>query len=95
VASKSFSRHVGNVKKLYGEIFLHGDKSISHRALIMSSLANGVSQIRNLAPGNDCKSTMKCLQALGVKIDCDKNIPGTATVEGNGINGMLHYAEGP
>jgi 3-phosphoshikimate 1-carboxyvinyltransferase len=89
VASKPFSRHVGNVKKLYGEIFLHGDKSISHRALIMSSLANGVSQIRNLAPGNDCKSTMKCLQALGVKIDCDKNIPGTATVEGNGINELV------
>ena len=45
-----------------------GDKSISHRAAILNSLAGGKAQIDNFAPGRDCLATVRCLRALGVEI---------------------------
>jgi 3-phosphoshikimate 1-carboxyvinyltransferase len=54
--------------RLEGEVVLPGDKSISHRAAILNSLARGKAQIDNFAPGADCLSTVRCLKALGVKI---------------------------
>ena len=53
---------------LEGEIIPPGDKSISHRAVILNSLAKGKARIDNFAPGGDCLATVKCLRALGVKI---------------------------
>jgi 3-phosphoshikimate 1-carboxyvinyltransferase len=55
-------------RQLVGEIAVPGDKSISHRALIINSLAFGKSRITNLSQGKDCLSTMRCLKALGVKL---------------------------
>ncbi len=52
-----------------GSFTVPGDKSISHRALLFSSLAKGKSEIRGLSTGGDVKSTMNCLGQLGVKID--------------------------
>ncbi len=52
-----------------GSFTVPGDKSISHRALLFSSLARGKSEIRGLSTGGDVKSTMSCLSQLGVKID--------------------------
>jgi len=54
---------------LAGEVILPGDKSISHRAVILNSLAKGKAEIDNFAPGRDCLATVRCLRALGVKID--------------------------
>ena len=51
-----------------GEIVLPGDKSISHRAVILNSLARGEAEISNFSPGRDCLATVSCLRALGVKI---------------------------
>lgn len=51
-----------------GEIDLPGDKSISHRSLMISALSQGVSRISNLSKGNDLISTVNCLKACGVKI---------------------------
>jgi len=45
-----------------------GDKSISHRALILGALATGRTRVRGLAPGDDCRATRDCLGALGVFI---------------------------
>lgn len=45
-----------------------GDKSISHRALLMAALATGESRLSGLLPGEDCRSTAACLRALGVGI---------------------------
>ena len=45
-----------------------GDKSISHRALILGALATGRTRVRGLAPGDDCWATRSCLGALGVCI---------------------------
>jgi len=51
-----------------GEITPPGDKSISHRAAILNSLADGKAVISNFSPGADCASTLACLRALGVSI---------------------------
>jgi 3-phosphoshikimate 1-carboxyvinyltransferase len=60
---------IASCPKLQGEVVLPGDKSISHRAVILNSLAKGEARIDNFAPGGDCLSTVRCLRALGVKID--------------------------
>lgn len=62
-----------------------GDKSISHRAIIISSLANGVSEIENLLGGEDCLRTLDIFRKLGIKIEKK----GKKTfVYGNGIFGL-------
>jgi len=60
---------VETCRRLEGEVVPPGDKSISHRAAILNSLARGKAEIGNFAPGADCLSTVRCLKALGVKID--------------------------
>jgi 3-phosphoshikimate 1-carboxyvinyltransferase len=57
------------VNKVTGTLSLSGDKSISHRALLISSLAEGKSYIKNLSDSDDVKSTIICLQALGIEIE--------------------------
>ena len=78
---------VRRARHLQGEVKLPGDKSISHRALILGSLANGQSRLRGLSPGADVHSTASCMQALGARFD------GT-TLEGRGMRG-LRRAAGP
>ncbi len=75
--------------KLQGEVVLPGDKSISHRAVILNSLTEGRAQIDNFAPGADCLSTVRCLRALGVKID-RRGSPGSSTISisGAGEHGL-------
>ena len=53
---------------LRGQLRLPGDKSISHRALILGAIARGVSRVRNFLPSNDCLATLECVRALGVDI---------------------------
>jgi 3-phosphoshikimate 1-carboxyvinyltransferase len=53
-----------------------GDKSISHRALILNALARGRSRVVNLAPGDDVVATIDALRTLGVRIDGVGAIPG-------------------
>jgi 3-phosphoshikimate 1-carboxyvinyltransferase len=70
-----------------GSFTVPGDKSISHRALLFSSLARGKSEIRGLSTGGDVKSTMSCLTQLGVKIE---QSAGAVRVFGEG---KLSYAK--
>jgi len=63
------TRTIKPCPRLAGEVILPGDKSISHRAVILNSLAKGKAEIDNFAPGRDCLATVRCLRALGVKID--------------------------
>jgi 3-phosphoshikimate 1-carboxyvinyltransferase len=80
--------------RLEGEIILPGDKSISHRAIILNSLAEGSAQIENFAPGRDCLATIRCLRALGVSID-SKRLPdsNTALISGIGEDGLKEAAD--
>lgn len=59
---------VENCPKLRGEIAPPADKSISHRSLILNSIALGEAHISNFLPAADCLSTMACLKDLGVDI---------------------------
>jgi 3-phosphoshikimate 1-carboxyvinyltransferase len=74
---------------LEGEVVLPGDKSISHRAVILNSLAKGKAKIDNFAPGKDCLATIRCLRALGVKIGRkgSRDSP-TLLVSGTGEDGL-------
>jgi 3-phosphoshikimate 1-carboxyvinyltransferase len=78
---------VRTARKLAGEIRVPGDKSISHRALIIGSIASGPSRLRGLSLGADVQSTLRCVQELGAVME------GT-TLEGCGMQG-LHQAAGP
>ncbi|MEI8129036.1 MAG: 3-phosphoshikimate 1-carboxyvinyltransferase [bacterium] len=55
--------------KLKGEIIIPADKSISHRAVMFSSLAKGVSKIENFSQGADCLSTLGVFKSLGVNAE--------------------------
>jgi len=62
------TRTIKPCPRLEGEVVLPGDKSISHRAVILNSLAKSKAKIDNFAPGKDCLATVRCLRALGVRI---------------------------
>ena len=66
---------------LGGDLGVPGDKSISHRALILNSVAKGEALVTGLSGGGDVLSTVGCLRALGARIDLDEQT-GTATVYG-------------
>ncbi len=56
------------IKNVKGEIFLKGDKSISHRALLFSAMASGESKIENLSDSLDVQATINCLKQLGAEV---------------------------
>jgi 3-phosphoshikimate 1-carboxyvinyltransferase len=60
---------VSPATRVVGRLVVPGDKSISHRGLLLAALATGVSRIENLGPGDDCRSTRACLAALGVTVE--------------------------
>ena len=68
---------------LSGELSVPGDKSISHRALILNSVALGKAVVTGLSDGEDVISTMGCLRALGVGIEPGGQ-PGMVCVNGAG-----------
>jgi 3-phosphoshikimate 1-carboxyvinyltransferase len=72
---------VRSARKLDGEITVPGDKSISHRALILGAIADGESHARGLSPGADVRSTAACVGALGIEID-------GSTIGGRGLRGL-------
>lgn len=52
-----------------GEMDVPGDKSITHRALMLGSIARGVTEVRGFLDAEDCRSTMGCLNTLGATIN--------------------------
>ena len=71
--------------KFCGEINILGDKSVSHRSIMLSSLGNTPVEITNFLKGADCLSTIACMRAMGVKIEEYEN---KILVTGNGLNGL-------
>lgn len=70
---------------LKGTVELIGDKSISHRAIMFSSIAKGTTRIKNFLMGQDCLSTIDCFRKMGVNIDInDKEV----IVKGVGLRGL-------
>jgi 3-phosphoshikimate 1-carboxyvinyltransferase len=60
---------VRQVHHIQGEISVPGDKSLSHRAVLLSALADGTTTITGFLPGEDCLCTMRALQAMGCVIE--------------------------
>lgn len=79
---------VRRFNKFKSTIELPGDKSISHRALMIASISRGVTKINNFLFSKDALSTMDCLIKLGVKIDVNNN---NILVHGNGLNSFKFY----
>ena len=71
---------------LRGEITVPGDKSISHRAVMLGSIAKGLTEIRHFLRGADCLSTISCFEKMGVSIEQDGE---RILVHGRGMRGLL------
>lgn len=73
--------------KLQGEVTVPGDKSISHRSIMLGSLAKGTTEVTGFLQGADCLSSISCFQKMGIEIN---NNPETNTVliHGKGLRGL-------
>ena len=76
---------IQKIKKAAGQIKVPGDKSISHRAVMLGSLANGVTEISGFLKGADCLSTIDCFRKMEIDIDINGE---NVTVHGNGLRGL-------
>lgn len=70
---------------LRGEMEIPGDKSISHRAIMFGSLANGITEVTHFLQGADCLSTISCFQKLGITIE---NRTDKILIHGKGLHGL-------
>ncbi len=77
--------------RIDGSISLPGDKSISHRAVILASIAEGKSRVENFLPSQDCLSTLECMRALGVEITGLDNT--TLEIVGVGRGGLKESSD--
>ena len=73
-------------RPLRGHLVVPGDKSISHRALLFGALADGESTVSGALRSGDCRSTLACLRALGVRVD--ETDAGDLVVHGVGLRGL-------
>jgi 3-phosphoshikimate 1-carboxyvinyltransferase len=76
---------------LSGEVRVPGDKSISHRALILGAIASGTTRVRNFLPANDCLATLRAVRALGVEVE--QVSPDELLVHGVGLRGLREPSE--
>ncbi|BCN30369.1 3-phosphoshikimate 1-carboxyvinyltransferase [Anaeromicropila herbilytica] len=81
------------VNSLHGEVTVPGDKSVSHRAIMLGSLAEGTTEITNFLQGADCLSTIACFEKMGIHVENNKvsssNPSDTVVrVKGNGLRGL-------
>ncbi|MGN1378621.1 MAG: 3-phosphoshikimate 1-carboxyvinyltransferase, partial [Dorea sp.] len=79
-------RTIFPAKGLKGEITIPGDKSISHRSVMLGSIAYGTTEITHFLEGADCLSTIDCFRRMGVEIE---KKPGRILVRGKGLRGLL------
>lgn len=73
------------IKKIRETITISGDKSISHRAIMLSSIAEGESKIYNFLMGDDCLNTIECFRKMGVAIEVSEK---EVKVKGVGLRGL-------
>ncbi len=76
---------ISTAKNLEGTVTLPGDKSITHRALMIAALSEGESEIRGFLDAADPQSTLSCLQGLGVEIEKSYDC---LRVRGKGLRGL-------
>ena len=74
------------VRRVSGRVSVPGDKSISHRSILLSALASGASEVRGFLASEDCLASLKAMQALGVRIEQPE--PARVRVHGVGLRGL-------
>lgn len=75
---------------LKGELTIPGDKSISHRAVMFASVAEGTTKITNFLDGDDCLRTIDCFRKMGVSIEQEAD---SVIVHGKGFSGLKEPVE--
>jgi 3-phosphoshikimate 1-carboxyvinyltransferase len=78
-------------KIIKGEISLPGDKSISHRAIMLGSIARGETRVKGLSDCVDCQNTLDAFLKLGIEIEEDSE--GELTIHGRGLKGLSSVRE--
>lgn len=73
------------ISHLRGEITVPGDKSISHRTVMLGALSKGTTEVHNFLQGADCLSTINCFKKMGINIEFNKAF---LTIKGNGLYGL-------
>ena len=73
-------------RRFGGVAIVPGDKSISHRALLLGAIANGLTEINGFLASEDCRATLAALRAMGAAID--EQAPDRLRVSGLGLNGL-------
>ncbi|MFN5579121.1 MAG: 3-phosphoshikimate 1-carboxyvinyltransferase [Akkermansiaceae bacterium] len=75
------SLRVKSISSLNAEFSVPGDKSISHRAAIFGGLSNGVCEISNFLPSEDCLNTLKAMRSLGAHFDLLEELEGYGPIK--------------
>ncbi|GKX31073.1 3-phosphoshikimate 1-carboxyvinyltransferase [Vallitalea longa] len=76
---------INSIKNIKGNVCVPGDKSISHRAIMLGALSKGITNIKGFLMGEDCLSTISCFREMGITIDIDDSL---VTVHGKGLHGL-------
>ena len=85
---------VSPARAVHGVVSVPGDKSISHRYAMLTSIAQGDSKIYNYSTGADCHSTLGCMEALGVPHTfSEEDGRQVLTVHGKGTSGLAAAKE--
>jgi 3-phosphoshikimate 1-carboxyvinyltransferase len=88
------TEEISPARGVHGVVSVPGDKSISHRYAMLTSIADGDSHIRNYSTGEDCHSTLACMSQLGVEHSFnDEEGLQTLTVHGRGMHSLKAAAE--
>jgi 3-phosphoshikimate 1-carboxyvinyltransferase len=74
-------------RALHGELVVPGDKSVSHRSMMLGALAEGTTEVEGFLEGEDTRATAAAFAAMGVRIDAPS--PGTRRVHGVGLHGLI------
>jgi len=84
---------------LHGRLTVPGDKSITHRALMLAALAEGDTTIEGWVPAEVCLATLRCMQALGAEVEGDENsekpglLASALRIRGRGLRGLTEPAD--
>lgn len=81
---------IKKISRALGELTVPGDKSISHRGVMLGALADGVTRIEGFLSGADCLSTIDCFRKMSIEIDINGS---SVTVHGRGIHGIRRPPE--
>ena len=80
--------HVAPATAVRGEVHLPGDKSVSHRALLLALASTRRVRLENLATGTDVRTTLAAIEQLGASVEYDDADPTSIAVRGVGVRGI-------